>query len=185
MRVLMRIEMSGLNARGNNLLALKPKFAAYIQASLCQLDEKVYRLFGKRPPSRQRDPLHQNQVAADVKRGRLARQPYRIVKCVTIRHQRRGSEHTFKVRLHNSCVHVVREPEIVRIDGQFPQLENMEFNAQELLGIGAEILQRPTQFAEHTGRFIIERRVDQQLPKGALAGIQLVDCYIDLFERRR
>src|SRR5580704_6407343 len=69
---------------------------------------------------------HQHKMTADIERGRLARQPYRIVEGCAIGHQRSGGENTAAVRVHNSAVHIGGETEIVRVDYQlFARTQNI------------------------------------------------------------
>src|ERR1700685_4152227 len=54
-------------------------------------------------------------------------------------------------------------------------LENGELDAQELLGIGAEILHQTVDLARGAVEILIERRVHQQLPERSLAVVDLIE----------
>ena len=70
--------------------------------------------------------LHEYQMAAHVESRRFPRQPNRIVKGITIRHQCGRCKNAFAVRLNNAGIHIPRETEVIGVDKE--PLQSFPFN---------------------------------------------------------
>ena len=54
-------------------------------------------------------------MASDIQGRRFTRQPYRVVECVAIRHERGGGKNAVAVGFDNAGIHIGREAKIIRI----------------------------------------------------------------------
>ena len=133
-------------------------------------------------PRHQRAPADQHQVAADIERRRLARQPHRVLEGLAVGHQRGRGQNAVAVRFHDARVHVRREAEIVRVHHQLfaRRSKQRQPDGQELLGIGAHVLGQRLELARRAVQRLVKLRVHHQLPQRALAGIDLVDGGVEL-----
>ncbi len=72
----------------------------------------------QRTAGHERAAADQDQVAADIERGVLAREAERVLERLAVGHQGGRGQDTAAVGFHNSLVDVRREAEIVRVDDQ-------------------------------------------------------------------
>ncbi len=126
---------------------------------------------------------HQHQVHADIERPIFARQCSRVIERRARGHQRGGGEDPLPMSVDDSFVHITRVAEVVGIRDQVFQAvasEYRELDAQELLGVGAEVLHQEVHLARGAVQVIVQLWIHQQLADGPLAGIHLIDHRIDL-----
>src|SRR5689334_12065502 len=100
------------NARSNNLFYLRAKLAVDIELAFREHRQQLARPIRQFDSRRQCPTLHEHQVASDIERWRLAREPNRVFKCVSIRHQRRRRKYPGTMSMNDAGVHTPREAEV-------------------------------------------------------------------------
>ncbi len=112
----MGIKMAGRDAGRDDLLNLGPQLGVDIQVAADERGHYSAGSFGKRTAGDQRIPLHKNEMAPDVEGRRLAGKTNRVLKRISISHERCGSEYAFAMRVNDARIYVTREAEIIGID---------------------------------------------------------------------
>src|SRR4051812_18012951 len=115
MRVLVRVEMRGTNARFEDSGDLLAQFVVRLYASASTCLEKLH---DRRRVTRTAD---EHEMTADVERGVLTSQTHRVVKRFAGGHERGSGKDSARVSFNDACVHVPREAEVVGVDDKLSQ----------------------------------------------------------------
>src|ERR1700722_7463930 len=112
MRVLMRIQMSGLNPGKLHLTHLSCQLIIDVDPAERDLPDQLS------DGSWKTIAAHQDQMNSDVQRPILARQHYSVIERRARCHHRGCREYSLAMRMNDSVVHIARVAEIVGVGDQ-------------------------------------------------------------------
>ena len=115
MRVLVRVDVTGLDACVDDLAHLRMQMA--IRRELAEHD----RSHQLRDGARKRWIADQHAVHADIKRRSFLRQAYGMIESRGRSHQRGRGEDALAMRADDALVHIGSEAEVVGVNDQFAQ----------------------------------------------------------------